>query len=123
LLPSAHRSDRCRQLHERGSVQHPESSKTAREFTDRLLEWIERHRDGPFFAFLHVFDPHDPYEPYAPYNTLWADPARKEEHNRQRQEVRKLIADPLLQQFGMPTREDLLKAGFDPDAYVAHDRD
>jgi arylsulfatase A-like enzyme len=111
------------ELHEQGSVQDRESSKTAREFTDRLLEWIERHRDVPFFAFLHVFDPHDPYEPYSPYDTLWADPSKKEEHTRQTEEVRKVIADPLLKQFGMPTRDDLLKAGVDPDAYVAHDKD
>ena len=31
--------------------------------------WLERHRDAPFFVFLHVFDPHDPYEPSRPYDT------------------------------------------------------
>ena len=64
-------------LHERASIAEP-GPKTARPFVDRLLPWLEVHREGPFFVFLHVFDPHSPFEPRAPYSTLWADPARKE---------------------------------------------
>jgi arylsulfatase A-like enzyme len=110
------------ELHEDGSVATPGSSKTSREFVDRLTGWLDTHRDGPFFAFLHVFDPHDPYEPSAPYNTLWADPAAKEEHERQSKEVKKFIKDPLRRQFGMPSREELQKAGFDPAAYIGYDQ-
>jgi len=111
------------ELHEGESVSAQGSSKTSREYVDRLQGWLERHRDGPFFAFLHVFDPHDPYEPYRPYDTLWADPSRKEEHERQAREVRKFIKEPLRQLFGMPSRDELIEAKFDPEAYVAHDRD
>lgn len=111
------------ELHEDGSVSTPGSSKTAREYVDRFQAWLETHRDGPFFAFLHVFDPHDPYEPYRPYDSLWADPARKEGHVRQSTEVRKFIKEPLRQAFGMPSRDELIEAGFDPAAYVAQDRD
>jgi arylsulfatase A-like enzyme len=111
------------ELHEDGSISTPGSSKTAREYVDRLQGWLERHRDGPFFAFLHVFDPHDPYEPSRPYDTQWADPARKEEHVRQSAEVKKFIKEPLRQLFGMPSRAELIEAKFDPDAYVAYDRD
>jgi arylsulfatase len=111
------------ELHEDGSISTPGSSKTAREYVDRLQTWLERHRDGPFFAFLHVFDPHDPYEPYRPYDSLWADPSHKEEHDRQAKEVRKFIKEPLRQLFGMPSRDELIEAKFDPDAYVKHDRD
>ena len=111
------------ELHEDGSISTPGSSKTAREYVDRLQAWLERHRDGPFFAFLHVFDPHDPYEPYRPYDSLWADPSHKEEHERQVKEVRKFIKEPLRQLFGMPSRDELIEAKFDPDAYVKHDRD
>jgi arylsulfatase A-like enzyme len=110
------------ELHEDGSVAVPGSSKTSREFVDRLAAWLETHRDGPFFAFLHVFDPHDPYEPSAPYNTMWADAAKKEEHEKQAKDVKKFIKDPLNRQFGMPSREELQKAGFDPDAYVGYDQ-
>ncbi len=110
------------ELHEDGSVSTPGSSKTSREFVDRLAAWLETHKDGPFFVFLHVFDPHDPYEPSAPYNTLWADPAKKEAHEHQAKEVKKFIKDPLMRQFGMPARDELQKAGFDPDAYVGYDK-
>lgn len=110
------------ELHEDGSFSRPGSSKTAREYVDRLQAWLETHRDVPFFVFLHVFDPHDPYEPYRPYDSLWADPSHKEEHERQLREVRKHIKDPLLQRFGMPSRDDLVAAGFDPEKYVDYDR-
>jgi arylsulfatase A-like enzyme len=111
------------ELHEDGSISTPGSSKTAREYVDRLQGWLERHRDAPFFAFLHVFDPHDPYEPARPYESMWANPAHKEEHEKQAKEVRKFIKEPLRQLFGMPSRDELVEAGFDPVAYVNHDRD
>ncbi len=111
------------QVHEDGSLPDKESSKTARVYVDRLLPWLEAHREVPFFVFLHVSDPHDPYRPYPPYDTLWADPAQREEHERQLKEAKKVITAPLLKLFGMPNREEMKKAGIDPDAYVAHDLD
>jgi len=111
------------EVHEDSSLPDRESSKTARIYVDRLMPWLEAHRDGPFFAFLHVSDPHDPYRPYAPYDTLWADPAKREQHERQNKDVRKFIGPPLLKAFGMPSRDELGKAGLDADAYVGYDRD
>jgi len=111
------------ELHEDGSVSVRGSSKTSREYVDRLQAWVETHRETPFFVFLHVFDPHDPYEPYRPYDSIWADPARKEEHESQLREVRKVIEEPILRQFGMPSLDDLAKAKVDPVAFVNHDKD
>jgi arylsulfatase A-like enzyme len=111
------------EVHESGSLPDQRSSKTAREYVDRLLPWLDAHRQVPFFVFLHVSDPHDPYKPYAPYDTLWADASKAEQHERDAKDVRKFIADPLMKRFGMPTREELAKAKLDPDAYVAQDRD
>ena len=111
------------ELHEDGSFSQQGSSKTAREYIDRLAEWLGRHRETPFFAFLHVFDPHDPFEPRRPYDALWADPSKKDEHVKQLAEVRKVIKEPLLKLFGMPTREELVQAGLDADAFVHHDKD
>ena len=57
------------ELHELASVAEtagPFTSKTAREYVDRAADWIDAHRDGPFFVYLHVFDPHSPYEPRPP---------------------------------------------------------
>lgn len=88
-----------------------------------VLPWIEAHRDTPFFVFMSVLDPHDPYKPYPPYDSMWADPARAKEHERLTDEARKFIAIPFLKRFGMPTREELLKARIDPAAYIAHDLD
>jgi arylsulfatase A-like enzyme len=113
------------ELHEVTSVRAGESreSKTAREYVDRLTRWLELHGRGPFFVFLHVFDPHDPYEPFQPYNSLWADLSRKPEHEQQLETVRKFIEDPLLKRFGMPSREEFRAAGVDGDAFVAYDKD
>ena len=57
------------QLHEAASVgDDHDGAKSARPYTDRVLEWIEMHRDVPFFAFVHAMDPHSPYEPRAPFD-------------------------------------------------------
>lgn len=31
--------------------------------TEIALEWLDRHRKGRFFYWIHYFDPHQPYEP------------------------------------------------------------
>jgi len=113
------------EVHEDGSLPERGSSKTAREYVDRLLPWLEAHRETPFFVFLHVSDPHDPYRPAKPYDTMWADATKSEEHERRGKQLRNTITDPLLRNMGSaaPTREDLLRAGLDPEDYVRHDRD
>ena len=63
------------EFHEGGSVDDGPSSKTAREYVSRLADWLESHREVPFSAYLHIFDPHDPFEPREPYATRWADAA------------------------------------------------
>ncbi len=35
----------------------------AGEVNDRVLPWIEAHRQEPFFLWVHYSDPHDPYAP------------------------------------------------------------
>ena len=109
--------------HEDGSLPNQGSSKTSREYLDRLASWLDVHRDTPFFAFVHVYDPHDPFEPGRPCNTIWADPAKREAHHKDLEAVRKVISDPLLKMFRMPTRAELVKARINSDAYVKHDVD
>jgi arylsulfatase A-like enzyme len=109
-------------FHELNSL--PDSStKTSRAYVDRLLGWLDDHRDVPFFVFLHVFDPHDPFEPRPPYDTLWADPGRREQQLREVDETRPFIKWPFMQQRGLPNPEELVEAGFDPEAHVQHNRD
>ena len=114
------------ELHELTSVPDstgPYTSKTAREYVDRTSDWIERHRDEPFFVYLHVFDPHSPYEPRRPYDAIWADQSKREEHIKQRDALRKVITNQFMAVRGMATRDEMLKAGIDPAAYLAYDKD
>ena len=90
------------------------SQKSARAQVDRLLPWLDAHRDTPFFVLLHVRDPHSPHRPYPPYDTMWSDPARAAEHARQLEVVRPLIKNPNMRPRGMPSRADLVEAGLDP---------
>lgn len=55
------------QGHERPYVDRP-----AGAVVKRALAWLETVRDGPFFLWLHVFDPHLPYEPPEPFRSRYA---------------------------------------------------
>ena len=45
-----------------GTVQRP-----GNEVVDSALKWLEENRGQPFFAWVHLYDPHLPYEPPEPY--------------------------------------------------------
>jgi len=45
-----------------GSVQRP-----GNEVIDESLAWLEANKDRPFFAWIHLYDPHTPYEPPPEY--------------------------------------------------------
>ncbi|MBM3296515.1 MAG: tetratricopeptide repeat protein [Candidatus Aminicenantes bacterium] len=45
-----------------GSVQRP-----ANEVIDESLAWLAANKDRPFFAWIHLYDPHTPYEPPPEY--------------------------------------------------------
>ena len=34
---------------------------------DAALAWLEGHKQGPFFAWIHLYDAHTPYEPPEPF--------------------------------------------------------
>jgi arylsulfatase A-like enzyme len=101
----------------------PRGAKTAREYVDRLTDWLEHHQDVPFFVYLHVFDPHAPYEPNRPYDTMWADPKGREEFQRQLEALKKVVADGFLAQRGMATPEELRSAGIDPESFIRYCKD
>jgi arylsulfatase A-like enzyme len=114
------------ELHEVGSLSAelgPYVSKTARPYVDRLLAWLEARPETPFFVYLHVFDPHSPYEPRPPYNTLWADAARRDRHLDEEERLKAVIGDPFLAERGMATREEMRKAGIDPEEHLRQHRD
>ncbi len=41
--------------------------------TAEAIAWLESHREGRLFLWLHLYDPHDPYEPPEPYASRYAE--------------------------------------------------
>jgi len=112
------------QVHEATSQSDPVyTSKSSREYVDRTNDWIDAHKDVPFFIYLHVFDPHPPYEPRHPYEMMWADPGKRDEHVKQREALRKTIKNPAMASRFMATTEEMRAAGVDPATYLAYDED
>ena len=108
-------------LHEASSLESTKA-KTARIYVQRLLPWLEAQKDGKFFVFLHVADPHSPYEPYEPYDDFYAEDGDVEEYIRQQNAVRPFIEhSELMRVFGMPRREELVAADLDPEEYVDYE--
>lgn len=35
--------------------------------------WLNATRSGPYFVWIHLYDPHDPYEPPPPYSRIYKD--------------------------------------------------
>jgi arylsulfatase A-like enzyme/Tfp pilus assembly protein PilF len=52
--------DRYRSLERRGE-----------EVVSRALAWLSKRPGGPFFLWVHLYDPHDPYSPPEPYKTRY----------------------------------------------------
>ena len=107
-------------LYERASLAGLEvnRSKTARAYVDRLIEWLESHHEQPFFAFLHVFDPHSPFRPLEPYDRRWLDEDALARHEENLEKV-----DEVVDVFhGLPTAEELDKAGVSREDYLAATR-
>jgi len=48
------------------------SERRAQEVVDRALEWLRAPRTTPFFAWVHLFDPHAPYDPPPPFRQRFA---------------------------------------------------
>lgn len=111
------------EVHEDVSLSDPNSSKNTRETIDKFLPWLESHKLVPFFAFLHLYDPHDPYKPKAPYDTLWADPARDKQQEIELKKIVAAIDSPLMRLFKMPSKDDFQKAGVDPSPYIQYNID
>ena len=48
------------------------AQRPANEVVDDALGWLARPGEGPFFAWVHLYDPHAPYDPPEPYHTQFA---------------------------------------------------
>ncbi len=47
-----------------GGVQRP-----GNQVMDAALAWLEGQKNAPFFAWIHLYDPHSPYEPPEPFRS------------------------------------------------------
>jgi arylsulfatase A-like enzyme/tetratricopeptide (TPR) repeat protein len=54
-----------------GEVQRP-----GREVMDAALDWLDGEKADPFFAWIHLYDPHTPYEPPEPFLTEYGSRGR-----------------------------------------------
>ncbi|MFK8011137.1 MAG: sulfatase-like hydrolase/transferase [Marinicellaceae bacterium] len=48
----------------------------AAQVNEAIMPWIENQvikKQGPFFTWLHYFDPHHPHEPPSPYNQIFVN--------------------------------------------------
>jgi arylsulfatase A-like enzyme/Tfp pilus assembly protein PilF len=50
-----------------GAIQRP-----GNQVMDSALSWLEGQKSRPFFAWIHLYDPHSPYEPPEPYRSEFA---------------------------------------------------
>jgi tetratricopeptide (TPR) repeat protein len=50
------------------------SERGAGETTAAFLSWLDGPREGPFFSWIHYYDPHMPYQPPPPFKEEFADP-------------------------------------------------
>jgi arylsulfatase A-like enzyme/cytochrome c-type biogenesis protein CcmH/NrfG len=49
------------------------AERPANETVDAALAWLGKASDAPFFAWLHLYDPHTPYKPPAPFDAEFKD--------------------------------------------------
>jgi arylsulfatase A-like enzyme len=99
------------------------NDKAARRYVDELLPWIERHREVPFFAMLHVEDPHNPYIAPESTATLWGKPGDAERYEQLLAQARPKVRHPFMQAMGMTTRAELEAAGVDAVELLRYERD
>ena len=58
---------------ERSTTRDPRLERNAASVVGPALAWMARPRTAPFFAWLHLFDPHAPYEAPAPYGARFRE--------------------------------------------------
>jgi len=51
-----------------GAIQRP-----ANEVMDKALPWIRESKSSPFFAWIHLYDPHAPYRPPEPFASRYKE--------------------------------------------------
>jgi arylsulfatase A-like enzyme/Tfp pilus assembly protein PilF len=55
-----------------GEDRYHNVERRAGDVAERALRWLSQHPQGPFFIWLHFYDPHDPYDPPSPFKEKYA---------------------------------------------------
>jgi arylsulfatase A-like enzyme/Tfp pilus assembly protein PilF len=55
------------------AVNPEETERPGNETMDLALAWLRQQQKHPFFAWIHIYDPHYPYRPPAPYSEQYRD--------------------------------------------------
>jgi choline-sulfatase len=56
---------------QRGEDRYHSVERRAAEVLSHAMTWLSRQPSGPFFIWLHFYDPHDPYDPPEPFKTQY----------------------------------------------------
>jgi choline-sulfatase len=55
-----------------GFLKLEELERRAEEVVDHAVQWLEKtNSSSPFFAWIHLYDPHDPYDPPPPFKARY----------------------------------------------------
>ncbi|MGC2246228.1 MAG: sulfatase-like hydrolase/transferase, partial [Terriglobales bacterium] len=55
-----------------GEDRYSSLERRAEDVANRGMGWLSQHHEGPFFLWLHFYDPHDPYDPPEPFKSHYA---------------------------------------------------
>ncbi len=55
-----------------GEYRYSSVERRAEDVVKHALAWLNKHPQGPFFLWLHFYDPHDPYDPPEPFKSRFA---------------------------------------------------
>lgn len=55
-----------------GENRYSSVERRAEDVVKHALAWLNKHPQGPFFLWLHFYDPHDPYDPPEPFKGRFA---------------------------------------------------
>jgi arylsulfatase A-like enzyme/Flp pilus assembly protein TadD len=59
-------------LRRHGADRYQTVERRAGDAVQHALAWLSQLPNGPFFLWIHLYDPHDPYDPPEPYKSRYA---------------------------------------------------
>ena len=96
-----------------------DAERPGREVVDHAVAWLDQQSNRPFFAWVHLYDPHAPYEPPEPYRTRFAGRPYLGEIAAADHEIGRLLAE--LERLGLLNDTVVAVAGDHGEALGEHD--